>query len=329
MKSLLLILKLLIAALAASIAMSCSNSDGDGPTDPEPPGTSDSRVWADSAYAVAGNDFRFDVLGTLRSPLLTMDLPVEMSGVGVTIDSVSFVSSFLRKEPMSSQTVVSAGKNGVRVSRSYSTSDYADPDSGILFTVFGEMSHNSGGQLITIDTSQTIGNFELIEPDGTIFTPNFGKGRLEILEQGRVWVDTVEALPGEHVRVDVFGVLEWPLQGVGLPFKVVGLDADVDSVSFVNTLLSNAAVQSDVEVSVLSAQFETVNIVRAYTKSNAVAPGSGKLASLYLSLAEDASSHFILIDTVTFIPSNLWLVDTLGNGSVPTFEPGGIQINAQ
>lgn len=329
MKSLPLILRLVIIGLLAAVVVSCSGGDGDGPTDPDPPGGSDSRVWADSAYAVAGNAFRFDVFGVFRSPLLTMELPLELSGVGVTIDSASFTSSFLRKEPMSSQYVVSTGENGVRVSRSYSTIDYADPDSGILFSVYGEMAQNTGGQVISIDTTQTIGNFQLIEPDGTIFTPEFGGGRLDVLEQGRVWVDTVEALPGEQVRVDVFGVLEWPIQGVGLPFKIVGQDADVDSVSFVNSLLSNPAVQSDVEIAVLSAQFETVNIVRAYTKSNAIAPGSGKLASLYLSLAEDASSRFVLIDTVTFIPSNFWLVDTLGNGSLPTFGPGGIQINAQ
>jgi len=318
-----------ITVVLITAFMSCSDSGDDNPTDPGDPTTTESLVWADSTYAVAGNTFRVDVYAVLRSSLLSMEIPLEMDGVGVTIDSVSFASTILRKTPASSDVDISTGGDEVNVTRAYSTLDYAEPDSGILFTIHGRMADNTGSQVVSVDTTQSVGNYQLIEPDGTIFTPEFGAGKLDIFNRSRVWVDTVDANPGGHVQVDVLGVLEWPVQGIGLPFKVVSGDVDVDSVSFVNTLFSGSPVQSDVDIADSSDDITTVNVIRAYTKTNFIPADSGKLASLFLTISGESSDHFVIIDTVTFVPSNFWLVDTLGNGSVPFFGAGGVDITTE
>ena len=327
MKSNLFVLSIVLSTLLIATILSCSDSGGDGPTDPDDPvETGGSLLWADSTYAVAGNSFRVDIYGVLRSDLLSMEIPLEFTGVGITLDSVSFTSTVLHKTPASSNVSISTGGDEVNITRVFSTLDYVEPDSGVLFTIYGRMAESTGSQVVSVDTTQSVGNYQLIEPDGTIFTPEFGEGKIDIFKRSSVWVDTVDASPGGNIHVDVLGRLEWPVQGIGLPFKIVSSSVEMDSVSFVNSLFSGSPVQSSVDIENSGDDITTVNIIRAYTKSNYIPADTGILASLFFTISEEASSQFVLIDTVTFDPSNFWLVDTLGNGSVPSFGSGGIDV---
>ena len=144
-----------------------------------------------------------------------------------------------------------------------------------------------------------------------------------------VWVDTVDAVAGDFVRVDVFAVLKFPLQGLGLPLKLTRTDAAVDSVSvsFIGTLLEKRPLLSYVDVDDSSSATETtINIVRVYTPSEFIEPDSGVLLSIYVALSESADSRTIAIDTTTVGRNSLQFADTTDVGSVPFFTPGAINI---
>lgn len=150
-------------------------------------------------------------------------------------------------------------------------------------------------------------------------------------DKSRIWIDSVDAVAGDRVRVDVHAVLKSPLQGLQLPLKLTGTDAGVDSVtvSFIGTILEKRPLLSYIDIDDSSSATETtISIIRAYTPSQFIEPDSGVFMSIYVALSESAELRTIPIDTTTVGRNSLQFADTADVGSVPLFTPGAIEILA-
>jgi hypothetical protein len=146
-------------------------------------------------------------------------------------------------------------------------------------------------------------------------------------DRSEVWVDTIDAYSGDQVQLDVFAISKIPLQGLGLPLKLTGTGFSVDSVSFVGTMLQKRPSVDFVGIDdTSSATVITISILRAYTKLNFIEPGSGVLASIFVTLSQTAGSQVIDVDTCTVAHNSLQFADTADVGSVPFFTPGEINV---
>jgi len=313
-------------ALALLCCLGCSSGGNGGGTTNPPPVAGEAVLWADTLYSAAGNQAQIDIHGIIRTSLLSFHLPLRVSGSGITIDSVTYDQGILRYTPLVASDDISQSGAGVYIIRDYATNEFVEADSGKIATVHVSIEETVGGQIVTIDTSSTVGTLQLLEPDGEQINSSFGAGQMTVFEKSEVWVDSVTASPGEIAIVDVTSRLARPLQGMGLAFKVVGTGVSLDSILFGETMLSGDPLAESVEISESTSTIITAHVIRIYRKEDYIPVDSGSIARMYLKVDATASDQVIEIDTVTFTPSNFWFVDTLDVGSVPFFTPGAIEI---
>ncbi len=147
-------------------------------------------------------------------------------------------------------------------------------------------------------------------------------------ETSRVWIDTVDALPGEQARVEILADLKSPLQGIQLPLILKGSHFTIDSISFVGSLLGESGIPL---LDTISNESGIVSVERVYKSGYALPPGTGTLVSIYLSIGDSLFQHTISIDTTRFVLDNgalhrFVLSDDSAVEFVPEFTPGIIKI---
>jgi hypothetical protein len=141
------------------------------------------------------------------------------------------------------------------------------------------------------------------------------------LEKSRVWVDTVSTIAGNHVKINVYGVVATRSLGVRLPLKLSSNGLDIDSVSFRTTMLAQEPITGSV---VIDSSAKSVRVVREYLESDIIEPDSGVLVSLFIAMDDTLTAQIVEVDTTI---GGFWLTDERGVQSVPEFTPGLIHVS--
>ena len=124
-----------------------------------------SSVWADTVDVTAGDKARVDVLAVLRSPVQGVSLPLKLSGTDFVVDSVSFVGTMLEARPLLRRLSIDGSHAEaifIDMFRTYQSSDYIEPGSGLLMSIFIAIADSAEAQTIEIDTVTIENNSFLI-----------------------------------------------------------------------------------------------------------------------------------------------------------------------
>lgn len=151
---------------------------------------------------------------------------------------------------------------------------------------------------------------------------------------GRISIDTVEAQPGEHFKVDIWltnNTLD--IAGLSLPLRYASPLLTVDSVSFQGTILSGSLAG----VSLIDPTEKTVRITYLPDYNTSIQPiqtTGGKVAELWLTLSPSATPMTIAIDSInscTDLGGGVLfcirpeISDASGDSTVlPGFDPGAV-----
>lgn len=115
-----------------------------------------SSVWVDTVDVTAGGKAQVDVHAVLRSPIQGIGLPLRLSRANFAVDSVSFVGTMLvEASPRLSRLNIDdshAGTILIDMFRIYQPTDFIEPDSGLLMSIFVDIAVSAGAQTIEIDT---------------------------------------------------------------------------------------------------------------------------------------------------------------------------------
>lgn len=140
-----------------------------------------------------------------------------------------------------------------------------------------------------------------------------------------VWVADVDVNEGEQAKVDINFSNEVQLIRVEVPVKITGTGFSIDSASFVGSRCPTEFLQL--------AQLDTLNktVRLVWNGGPSLAPGSGLLASLYLSTEVGSSGEVLSIDSVTIGSGAsayyLYFINTGGTILSPGFSGGSVSIN--
>jgi hypothetical protein len=150
----------------------------------------------------------------------------------------------------------------------------------------------------------------------------------EPVEKSRVWIDTVNVVPGEQARVEIFADLKSPLQGIQLPLILKGSHFTIDSASFVGTLLSEKAAIERLEI---NQQEGIVDVFKLYDSTSYIPRSSGVLMFLFVTVDGLSQLHSITVDTVTIVRGSgnnfrFVLSDNEAVEIIVSFTPGIINI---
>jgi hypothetical protein len=308
------------------LCVACTSDKGGGP--PDGPGYPEmSIVWVDTVPTIAGNHVKVDVYAGVATRSLGVRLPLKLSSTGLNIDSVSFRATMLAQEPIAGSVVIDSSAKSVRIVREYLESDIIEPDSGVLVSLFIALDDTLTAQTIEVDT--TIGGFSFTDDRGLQSVPEFTPGLIHVSEKSSVWVDTVDVVAGDQAQVDVHAVLRSPIQGIGLPLRLLVANFAVDSVSFVGTMLVEDSPLLDLlNIDDSHAGAVLIDMLRTYRPADFIEPDSGLLMSIYVATPVSAEAQTIEIDTTTIEGNSFLIVDTsfVSVGSVPFFTPGLINV---
>jgi hypothetical protein len=147
-----------------------------------------------------------------------------------------------------------------------------------------------------------------------------------------VYIDSVDAIPGAKIKLNVHAVTESAIQGVDIPLRFHGSNIEIDSVSFVNTMLVGEALTEQISIDSSS---KTVRVLKAYVPSEYLEPDSGVLMAIYVSIGSAASEQNIRVDTTTTLLPNGASASFLFSDTtsvpypktiIPEFRPGSIAV---
>lgn len=140
-----------------------------------------------------------------------------------------------------------------------------------------------------------------------------------------VWVSTVSTTAGNQVVVDINYQNFVNIGGISdLPLQFSGSNLVCDSVSFVGSRVDYIATKPYV----IDNTEQTILIGIIPITEDALAPGNGLLARLYFSVAPEAATQSVVIDTITYIPpgGGYHFLDENGAERATEFFTGGIDI---
>jgi hypothetical protein len=266
--------------------------------------------------------------------LTLVEITLHHSSSQITIDSFSFAGGRLDSDDYSSEVLLNADSSVVAIFSF--TSGSIPAGNGLLGNLYYSYSQTISPQVIEIDTVTWVDgpiwhgtSFRSIGGSAS-FRPQFVKGYLDVQETpttfDSVWVDQVEAAPGDPVAVNVYAYNERALSKIALALDYGSILLEFDSVSFVGTRSEPAPSKT------VQPQF---SIHKLYTvvdfgSSLVLAPGSGPVATLHFTIQPTAPERLIVIDTTTVgIISNTRLTLTPDDGSLsfePLFASGSVDI---
>jgi len=169
------------------------------------------------------------------------------------------------------------------------------------------------------------------DDDGSPTTPN--NGTIDSTGGTTLWIDTIQALSGSQVKVDVNVVTGFAMRGMTLPLSFSGISFYIDSVSFVGTIFDGDPLVDTIRI---DSTAKTVDILKAYSTDHFIEPDSGVLASIYVTLFDLAPPQTIEIDTITIEAENgsisrMLFTDTTSvpypRTIIPVFRPGVIEVS--
>lgn len=140
-----------------------------------------------------------------------------------------------------------------------------------------------------------------------------------------VWVDSVGTRPDNPVRLDIFFVNADTLNGIDLPLTFTSSDITVDSISFEDSRLQSASFT----FSAIDPDQKTIHIgAMGLDSASIIRPGSGLLASIYITVPAGAPDHLVEFDT-NYIPptSHLAFVSKTDESYTPQFRKGYVNVS--
>jgi hypothetical protein len=164
-----------------------------------------------------------------------------------------------------------------------------------------------------------------VDDPAAVNTPQYTVISLTVYETDHVEVAVVSAFAGEQVEVAVDYTNATPTGQFTLPLSFVNTDVVCDSVSFQGTRM----VVPDESVVTIDNAAGTIEIF-GFTIDGPILPaGSGPIARMFFTVAGDAPSQFVPIDTTFIEPDGAFefTLYYMGDPKTTLFTPGGIDIS--
>jgi hypothetical protein len=268
-------------------------------------------------------------------PLDLIELTLKHVPTAVNIDSFSFAGGRVFDDVFSKEVLISADSTKVAIVAFTLSGPPIMPGTGLLGKLYYSYPQSITPQVIPITTTTWLDGPILHTNsfgayDAASFVPVILPGYLDILAApdtyDSVWVDEMEASPGEKVAIDVFGFNERNLAKLSVALYYGTADLTLDSVSFVGTRCAAAPSKT---VQPQTSLFKVYSEVE-FAPTSPLPPGTGTLMTLYFTIVAEATEGFIEIDSTTVgIVSNTryWLTAADGGDYFqPFFRSGGIDV---
>ncbi len=264
--------------------------------------------------------------------------------VALNLDSLSFAGT--RGEPLSSRFVNIDSSLGTVNAAAFSFTNVITPGSGVIVNMHFTIADSAVAGIYTVDTTTIVPqggpgilqtSFSSVQTDtigaATIF-PEFIAGAITIVERAAtfdsIWVDTVTAIQGETITVDVFLHNELSLTVIKIPLHYASSKLIFDTVLFAGT---RGILAGQLRQSQNNTDSQAVLITLEYLDSSPLTPGDGPIARLRFTVDNTTPIGTISIDTsafLGFVP--LELITTVADGSfrfTPIFHAGAIVVDIQ
>ena len=300
--------------------------------DPNAPDT----LWVDSATAFVSGVGIVPVNFFNDEELTLVEATLEHYSDQIKVDSFSFAGGRLDSDDYNNNILIDTDSTRITIF-SITMSTTIPPGQGLLGNLYYSYSQTITPQLVTIDTTTWIAPGPIVHTttfrtavDAKSFVPQFVRGYLDILEEpstfDSVWVDDVEAAPGDPIAVDVYAYNERNLAKIALALDYSSNELILDSVSFAGTRSEPAPTKTFQPFTSLHRLY----VVVEFGELAPLAPGSGTLATLHFTVDPTTPEGTILIDSTTVgIISDTRYTLTTADGSinfVPLFTSGSITI---
>ncbi|MCD6248782.1 MAG: T9SS type A sorting domain-containing protein [candidate division Zixibacteria bacterium] len=299
----------------------------------EDPNTPDT-LWVDSATAFVSGVGIVPVSFFNDEELTLVEATLEHYSDQIKVDSFSFAGGRLDSDDYNNNILIDTDSTRITIF-SFTTSTIPT-GRGLLGNLYYSYSQTIIPQVVTIDTtSWFIGpilhttTFRTAE-DAMSFVPQFVRGYLDILEEpatfDSVWIDDVEAAPGDPIAVNVYAYNERNLAKIALALDYGSELLAFDSVSFAGTR-SEPAPTKTVQP---QTSLHKLYIVVEFGESTPLPSDTGPVATLHFTVDPTAPEEIIVIDSTTVgIISNTRYTLTTADGSisfVPLFTSGSVAI---
>jgi hypothetical protein len=166
-----------VLLIALTIALGCSDDEGNGPV---PLNTN--VVWVDDVTATTSDpQVRVNVRFANVDPLSGVAIPLYVSGTGFTVDSVSFKGGRVSDAAVLESHVDTLAQTVAMVA--LAGAELIPRGEGIFASLYFTLAGESQGQTLTID-STTIGTESLVYVDSTgqgEVDPEFESGEISVL----------------------------------------------------------------------------------------------------------------------------------------------------
>jgi len=298
-------------------------------SDPNQPDT----LWIDSAIAFVTGIGVVPISFVNDEELRSVEVTLMHESNQISVDSFSFAGGCLDSDVYSKEVSINSDSSVISI---YSfTSDAIPAGRGLLGKLYYSYSHTIMPQVVPIDTVSWVNgpilhSTSFIVVGGGSFKPQVISGYLDIQATpatfDSVWIDNVEAAPGEPVALNVYAFNERDLAKIALALDYSTVELAFDSVSFSGT-------RSEIAPTKTVEQWESLH--KLYTaiefgEDLPLPPGSGPIATLHFTILPLTPEKVIVIDSTTVgIISNTRFTLTAVDGSnwfVPLFTPGSVDV---
>lgn len=299
-------------------------------TDPNEPDT----LWIDSAIAFVTGIGVVPISFVNDEELRSVEVTLQHGSIQVSVDSFLFAGGRLDSDVYSKEVSINSDSSMVSI---YSfTSDAIPVGRGLLGKLYYSYSHTIIPQVVPIDTVlwwevPILHSTSFIVVGGGSFKPQVISGYLDIQETpasfDSVWIDNVEAAPGEPVALNVYAFNERNLAKIAFALDYSTVELAFDSVSFTGTRSESTLTKKTVQ------QWESLHklyTVIEFGEDLPLPPGSGAIATLHFTIIPLTPEKVIVIDSTTVgLISNTRFTLTAVDGSnwfVPLFTPGSVDV---
>jgi hypothetical protein len=194
-----------------------------------------------------------------------------------------------------------------------------DPTSGI-----GDGTLTVSIDITGLDPEVVYRDTVFVDDPAALNTPEYTIINLTIFETDHVEVETVTTVPGDQVEVGIYYTNATPTGQFTLPLSFVNTDVFCDSVSFQGTRM----VIPDESVVTIDNAAGTIEIFGFTINGNILPAGNGLIARMFFTVAGDAATQFVPIDTAFIAPDGEFeFTYYMGGPKTTLFTSGGIDIS--
>jgi hypothetical protein len=319
--------RILAALLAVLVAASPEIGQADDPGQPD-------TLRVDSATSFVSGIGIVPVTFFNDEALTLAEVTLRHNSGDVTIDSFSFAGGRLDNGAFNNSALVNTDSNIVAVF--IMGTDPIPAGSGLMGRLYLSYSQTINPQGVDIDTTTWLAGIPAIKHTTSFWTgSNFFKpvsipGHLDILASpasfDSVWVDHIDAAPGDKISVGVQAFNERNVAKIALALSYATDNLVLDSVSFVGAR-SESAISKTVQT---QPDFHTLYAVMEFSPSTPLSPGTGTVARLHFTVDPDTPEGVIDIDSITVginSRTRFWLTDADGGLTLePLFRAGSITV---